>query len=230
MSEPTAARTYTPVHHTSQEAPVYTPVQVHHTGGLQEYRKAPVEVISSPVVDAAVIAGRARGYADGLATAREQAAVEKMHREAEHQAALARMEAEHRSSLAALQLAAAQLAAVQVKTVEQARTHILQAGVCVAEMVLGSELTDASAAARAAVTRALESPVPSPVHTIRLPQDVARACERVGVAETVSIVADGSLPSGGAVAEYEDGWLDIGIETSLQRITETLLHDEMTTL
>jgi flagellar assembly protein FliH len=188
---------------------------------MSEYRSAPVTVVSSPVVDAAVIEGRSRGYVDGLKAAQEHADALEEVRQIEHER-LVRATAERtEQALASLGHAAAQLTDAMVHTLDRAEETVFQIACEVATVILEAELSEASVAARSAIHRALAASTPSPVHTIRLHPDTARAATGTApVPAGVELVADPGLPPGGVVAEYRDGWLEAGLEDALARVRD----------
>ena len=183
-----------------------------------EYYAAPVAVVSSPVVDAAVIEGRARGYVDGLKAAQEHADALEDARQAEHDRVLRAHRERVDQAVAALERAAAGLAESMSRGLDDAEAQVFEVACQVASLILGAELTDASVAARAVIRRALAAPTPSPVHTIRLHPDAVRAVEGSELPAGVAVVADSTLPPGGGVALYQDGWLEAGLEDALERV------------
>lgn len=201
---------------------------------MSEFRALAFPVLSSPAVDAAVIEGRARGYADGLAAARAAAADAEDQRHAEHQRSLQHAQERSVAAVQSLHRAAEELTGRHVQSLTEVQEHLYAAACQLAEIVLGAELSDASGAARAAMARVLREQTPAPVHTVRLPPEVAAAAQApavpgepagadgtsvaAGAPAGLRILADPSLPPGGAVAEYPEGWLDAGIETALDRI------------
>lgn len=188
---------------------------------VPEYYAAPVAVVSSPVVDAAVIEGRARGYVDGLKAAQEHADALERTRQAEHERALRAQRERIDHALGALERAAAELTGFMGHGLDDAEDRVFEAGCRVAGLVLDAELSDASVAARAVLRRALTAPTPSPVHTVRLHPDALRAAQE-GTALPAGVVlqADPALPPGGAVALYRDGWLEAGLEDALERVRD----------
>lgn len=188
---------------------------------IAEYHAAPVEVVSSPVVDAAVIEGRSRGYVDGLKAAQEHADALEATRRAEHEALLRHTRERTDQALASLGYAAAQLTASMEHALDRAEETVFEIACYVAEVILGAELSDASVAARTAIHRALTAATPSPVHTIRLhPAAEQVATSATQVPAGVVLQADPALPPGGAVAVYPDGWLEAGVEDALGRVRD----------
>lgn len=186
---------------------------------ISEYHAAPVEVVSSPVVDAAVIEGRSRGYVDGLKAAQEHADALEDTRRTEHERLVRSTRERTEQTLASLGHAAAQLTASMEHALDRAEETVFEIACHVAEVILGAELSDASVAARAAIHRALTASTPSPVHTIRLHPEAERAATAAAqLPAGVVLQADPTLPPGGAVALYRDGWLEAGVEDALGRV------------
>ena len=191
-----------------------------------EYYAAPVGVVSSPVVDAAVIEGRARGYVDGLKAAQEHADALEEARQAEHERVMRVHRERVDQALAALERAAAGLAESMSRGLDDAEDQVFEAACEVASLILGTELTDASVAARAVIRRALAAPTPSPVHTVRLHPDALRVVrEGTDLPADVVLEADPALPPGGGVALYRDGWLEAGLEDALARVRHSAPGD-----
>lgn len=187
---------------------------------MSEFRPVTVPRLTSAATSPEVVAGRARGYADGLAAAAEQAKVAEQDRADQHAAAMQELSQARAEHAAALGAAAAQLSATQVTTLDQLSTQSFQAACQIARIILDAELSDASVAARSAITRALNAPTPSPVHTIRLNPQVAQAVHQGTVPEGVKIQPDPALGAGEAVALYEDGWLLAGLDQALERVSQ----------
>lgn len=195
----------------------------HHTGlrslRISEYHAAPVSVVSSPVVDAAVIEGRSRGYVDGLQAAQGHADALEATRQAEHERLMRTTVERTEQALASLGHAAAQLTASMVHALDAAEDTVFDIACQVAEIILDAELSEASVAARSTIHRALTARTPSPVHTIRLHPDTVRAATTAApVPAGVELVADPALQPGAAVAVYRDGWLEAGVEDALTRV------------
>lgn len=188
---------------------------------IAEYHAAPVEVVSSPVVDAAVIEGRSRGYVDGLKSAQEHADALETARRTEHESLMRSTQQRTEQALASLGNAAAQLTSSMEHALDRAEDTVFEIACHVAEIILGAELSDASVAARAAIHRALTASTPSPVHTIRLhPAAEQAATSTASLPAGVVLQADPTLPPGGAVALYRDGWLEAGVEDALARVRD----------
>ncbi|MFC7400897.1 FliH/SctL family protein [Citricoccus sp. GCM10030269] len=188
-------------------------------GYRPEYRAVPATVVSSPVVDAAVIEGRARGYVDGLKAAQGHADALEDARQAEHERLMRSTRERTEQALTSLERAAVELSASMVHALDNAEDTIFEVACQVAEIILDAELSDASVAARSAIHRALSTPTPSPVHTIRLHPAAVRVVTQAGQPPAgVVLQEDHTLPPGGAVAEYDDGWLEAGLEDALARV------------
>lgn len=184
-----------------------------------EYRRKSVPVLSSPVVDSAIIEGRARGYADGLAQARLQAQRDTERRENEHAQTVQRLNEVSQNAAASLHSAASRLSERMVESLDDVKAELFASAVEIASMILSIELSEASVAARSSIQRALNASTPSPIHTIRLnPEAHAAALDEDMDAHGITLVADPTLPPGGCIAEYQDGWLSAGIEEAMERV------------
>jgi flagellar assembly protein FliH len=106
-----------------------------------------------------------------------------------------------------------------------------------AAAVLGTELSDAATAARAALRRLREQDPAREVHTVRLhPRDLAAvrtalAAPGAGAGDPlgglpdltgVDLVADPTLAPGDAVGEFPEGYLDARIDGALDRARAAL--------
>ncbi len=108
------------------------------------------------------------------------------------------------------------------------RRTLVQAAVELAEAVLGRELADGSASARAALDRALSAGADLGVHTVRLsPADHAALLgEGVEAPAGVAMVADPRLRPGDAISEHPAGYLDAQVSTALDRARRALLGED----
>jgi flagellar assembly protein FliH len=143
----------------------------------------------------------------------------------------ARRAAEHADSLAVLTAAARAAADRSAPVLASAESTLHAAAVQLAAAVLGRELADGPASARAALDRVLRAGLE--VHTVRLsPRDheVLRVAMAPGAAVLadlpaltgVELVADPALAPGDAVGEYPDGYLDARIVDALDRARAAL--------
>ena len=193
------------------------------------------QVLAAPPVspDRAREDARAEGYSVGWAAGQRAAAAasaEQIARMvAEEEALLTAYAARLDDALGALQRAAADLERRSVPSVEHSVDLIAAAAYNVAEAVVGRELSTATEAGLDAVRRALcEAPHSAGTVVVRLnPQDAAELASlaegRVQVdGRMVTVVQDGSLRSGDAVAECDSTTLDARIAPALARVKEIL--------
>jgi flagellar assembly protein FliH len=173
-------------------------------------------------------AGYAAGWAAGARAAAEQAAQQRAALAAEQHAAEERREAQLRAAVDRLGRAAAAADARSAPVVADARRALAQAAIELAEAVLGHELSDGPARARAALDRALSAEADLGVHTVRLsPADhAALLSEGVEPPAGVVLVADPRLRPGDAVSEHPGGYLDAQIATALDRARRALLGED----
>lgn len=167
--------------------------------------------------DAARARGYAAGYAAGAHAAEEEAAALREQMRAEHAAKLedlARVAAQAREALDA---AARAVRAQTVPVVEQAQGAAVEAALSIAEAVIGFELADRHAAARAALRRALSGPEGAGVLVRMHPDDVETLQGLDVVPGDVELVADPGISPGDAMAELEHGFLDARIATAVER-------------
>ncbi|WP_020143840.1 FliH/SctL family protein [Terracoccus sp. 273MFTsu3.1] len=184
-----------------------------------------VEAVVFPAVDLngeaeGYTRGHAAGYAAGLRRAAADVAAREVERTAEHAAALRAGQARTDRAVAVLDAAARALATRTTPVLEEVDAQLVSAALVLAEAVVGSELSDAPHAARAALARALSGPDASAVVAVRLhPDDLAHVSSATDAsgAPTVSLVADTALAPGDAVAVYPDGELDARVGTALER-------------
>jgi flagellar assembly protein FliH len=172
--------------------------------------------------------GYAAGYAAGAHAAAEQGAQQRALLAAGHQSNEERRDAAVQAALGSLARAARAADARTLPVVEDVQGAVVLAAVQLAEAVLGRELADGEASARAALARALSVPAELGVHTVRLaPADVAQL-EALGVAapEGVALVADPRLRPGDAVSEHQAGYLDAQVATALDRARRALLGED----
>lgn len=174
-------------------------------------------------------AGYAAGWAAGHAAGARRAAQEAAQ-EAERQRAVLAAErearaAEHQRSAAALALAAEAMRAAHAPVLASALDAVRSGALELAQAVLGHELSDASAAARAALTRVLGAPGLPDELVVRLhPRDLdaLAADELATLPPGVRLVADAALAPGDAVAQHADGELDARVGAALDRVRAAL--------
>ncbi|NMR21041.1 FliH/SctL family protein [Cellulomonas fimi] len=214
MSEPVAV-----------SAPVVAPVA--------RFRPAPVggvlDARSDHGVEQARAAGWAAGWAAGTRAASEAAQHQRRTLDDAFRAAERERAADVQAALAALGRAAAAASARVDPVLAESSAALDASAVTLAEAVLGHELADGDARARAALARALSLPAEPAVHTIRLhPADV-RALTALGLVDSlpdgVTVVPDASLAPGDAVSELPDGFLDARIGSAVERVRRALAAD-----
>lgn len=170
---------------------------------------------------AAHAAGFSAGYAAGARAAAVDAAEQRATLLAEHERAEQERTRRHAEAVAALSRAADGLRAVRAPVLVDALGTVHAAALELAVALLGAELSDASAAARAALARVLAADeLPDDV-TVRLhPRDAAALELPADV--TVRVVADPALSPGDAVAEHADGYLDARLTAAVERARDAL--------
>ena len=168
-------------------------------------------------------AGWAAGYAAGARHAAQDAAAHALSVSAEHERSEQIRAAEHAAGLAALDLAARALHARETPVLVTALTAIHAAALELAVALLGVELADASAAARAALARVLDTPDLPDGAVVRLhPRDAAALAAAGGAPVGVEVVADPTLAPGDALAEHADGVLDARLHAAVARARAAL--------
>jgi flagellar assembly protein FliH len=170
--------------------------------------------------------GHAAGYAAGLRQAVTVAAARDAQRSAEHEAVLAGERARTDRALAVLDAAAQALEHRSAPVLADADTQLAAAALSLAEAVVGRELSDAPAGARAALARALSAPDSAAVVSVRLNPDDLAVLGDDAARSRVTLVADPRLDRGDAVAVYPDGELDARIASALGRVAAALTGDE----
>jgi flagellar assembly protein FliH len=193
---------------------------------------APAPVSEDVARAAGYAGGYAAGYAAGAREAARAAEAEAARVQQQRAEADARPPAEHADSLAVLAAAARAAADRSAPVLASAESTLHAAAVQLAAAVLGRELADGPASARAALDRVLRAGLE--VHTVRLsPRDhevlrVAMATDGAAVLADlpaltgVELVADPALAPGDAVGEYPDGYLDARIVDALDRARAAL--------
>jgi flagellar assembly protein FliH len=171
--------------------------------------------------------GHAAGYTAGLRQAVEEAAVRRQEMEAEHSAAMRRLEARTDRTIAVLGAAAGALHTAVRPVVTDAQNAIAAAAMELAETIIGVELSDSELSARAALARVLAVPPPAGTVTVRMnPSDLSVLSEADKAASGAVFIADAGLGRGDAMAEYEHGHLDARIGTALSRARAALLAED----
>lgn len=177
-------------------------------------------------VEQATVHGHAAGYAAGLREASVIAAERLAGLEAEHREqsrlAAARVDAE----CATLAFAAAAVQRTVVPVLEQSDDALLAAALDIAEAVIGSELSDSSSGASAALRRVLGtlgSDAELPGVILRLHPDDAELLRAAGqLPPSLSVQPDPALGRGDAVAQLPDGLVDARIGTAVLRARRAL--------
>lgn len=166
--------------------------------------------------------GHAAGYAAGLRLAGEEARATREAFDAEREEFRQRAErqiADHNTLLQAISSTAADAALPLLGDAERA---VAAAGLQLAEAILGTELSSAQTAARAALSRAFPTGEQTPPLQVRLnPADVA-LLSGTAPAAGIELVEDPSLQRGDALASYPDGMIDARIGTAIDRARAAL--------
>lgn len=161
--------------------------------------------------------GHSAGYAAGLKKAAAEAGEAQAAFAAEREEFLARSARELAAQISLLETVTARAAAAAVPVLADAELSLAEAGLNLAETVLGTELSNAHTAARSALGRAFPSGEPVPPLSVRLnPADVRLLAGTTPAAGLV-LVEDPNLQRGDAVATYPDGMIDARISTALDR-------------
>lgn len=170
--------------------------------------------------------GHTAGYTSGLRKAALEADKRRAQMEAEHAALLRDCEARTGRVVAALAAATAALEAAAVPVLAEAEDALAAAALDLAEAILGRELADTEASARAALARALAGTPSAGVPTVRMhPADLLVLDDTIRNTPGVVFTGDGSLDQGDAFAEFDAGHLDARIGTALARARAALLED-----
>jgi flagellar assembly protein FliH len=180
----------------------------------------------SGLVEQAQGAARAQGYSTGWAEGRRaaDASAEELRRglAAEHRAHEERREAEHRTTVDALNRATAELTAALRSVAEQVAANTTRIAVALTEELLGHEVSVATAPGIDAVRRALDLVPSEAVVTVRLSPDQAADPSLSGLVGAARIVADPSLQRGDALVETADGVVDARVSDAMARVREVL--------
>ncbi|WP_168625921.1 FliH/SctL family protein [Cryobacterium sp. BB307] len=170
------------------------------------------------------IRGHAAGFAAGLRAAAREQEEWLARKEAEYAARIAQHDAERRGARAVLEAAARAVRDCTTPVLADAQDLIAAGAIDLAEAVVGRELRDDTASARAVVHRVLAHTDTAVVVSVRLnPSDLAA----LDPAETAGLEyrADPSLRRGDAIAELPDGFLDAGITSAIERARGVLLGE-----
>jgi flagellar assembly protein FliH len=170
--------------------------------------------------------GHAAGYADGLRAAETEVAALKDRLVTENLQQQQRAREQQDRAEMILARAARALDDATVPVVADAQRTLAEAALELAEAILGYELAQGERTARGALDRALSPVDVATAHRIRMhPTDLARleagAADRAGI----QLVADPAIEPGGAITEFDDGYLDARISTALARAKAALLAE-----
>lgn len=174
---------------------------------------------------AAATAGHAAGYAAGLRAAEAEHARRRAELERAAHAQSAAHEAESAAAAAVLRRCALALEQRVVDEVRTLHAELIAAAVSIAEAVIGRELVEGEASARAALRRALTAADDAEPIAVRLHPDDVRALADAGVTAPVPLVSDAALSRGDAITELPAGWVDARIATALDRVRAALAEE-----
>ncbi|MFC5502359.1 FliH/SctL family protein [Lysinimonas soli] len=164
------------------------------------------------------VRGHAAGYAAGLRAAESHAAIATAQARAEREALHASSKAALSSAVDALGAAVARLAEVSAPVLADADAALLAAAIELAESILGRELADGDASARAAIARALAAAEQDSITAVRLnPADLAVLRAHGIGSPPVRLLEDPTLSRGDAVVEILDARIDARISSALDR-------------
>jgi flagellar assembly protein FliH len=177
--------------------------------------------------------GHAAGYTDGLRAAQAEHAVRVARYESERATADEHAAARVDHAVGVLSAAAEALNARTLPLLAEVHGALAAAAGDLAESILGVELADHEASARAALARALTGVDTRLVHTIRLhPDDLSLLAEltlqgdlRLPTTDGITFTPDPALQRGDAVTEFADGYVDARINTALERARAALLRE-----
>lgn len=168
--------------------------------------------------------GYAAGYAAGMRAAAEAARRQREQIQASAEAAEQDAAAELRAATAALRAAAQAFHREVAPVVTSAESTLVEAGLELAEEIVGTELIHGEHSAQAALTRVLSQLEPADVSRIRMhPQTATQLSEGAAAQAGIRVIPDVRLQPGDAVADLPEGFLDARIGTALQRCREALL-------
>jgi flagellar assembly protein FliH len=172
------------------------------------------------------VRGHAAGYAAGLRRAEADAAALAADELAARTERDALATDEIRSVLAAVDAAATVVANADRLVLEDADAALAAAAIEIAEVIIGHELRDGDASARAAIARVTAVMQNDDVQVVRLnPADYAIVREQADAASGVRFIADPLLQRGDAVLEVANGRIDARISAALDRARAELAGD-----
>ncbi|MGJ9424613.1 FliH/SctL family protein [Nesterenkonia halotolerans] len=168
--------------------------------------------------------GYAAGYAAGMRAAAEAARRQREQIQASSEAAEQHAAVQLRAATAALRAAAQAFHREVAPVVTSAESTLVEAGLELAQEIVGTELIHGEHSAQAALTRVLSQLEPADVSRIRMhPQTATQLPEGAAAQAGIRVVPDAWLQPGDAVADLPEGFLDARIGTALQRCREVLL-------
>jgi len=170
----------------------------------------------------------ARGYAAGYAAGARAAATdaEQLVLQAREQQELFAVQARTSmaSALAALNAASARANTLRQPTIAESDAALAAAALELAEAILGHELADGEASAKAAIARALAVAGNDEILVVRMNAEDLEVLETTPPAlESVRLVADPELERGDAMIETAAGTIDARLKSSLDRARAILL-------
>jgi flagellar assembly protein FliH len=170
--------------------------------------------------------GHAAGYADGLRAAEAEVAALKDRLASENLLEQQRAREQRDRAEMMLARAADALDAATVPVIADAQRTLADAAIELAEAILGYELEHGDRTARAALDRALSPVDVATAHRVRMhPTDLARLETDTAARAGIELVADPAIEPGGAITEFDDGYLDARISTALARAKAALLAE-----
>lgn len=166
--------------------------------------------------------GHAAGYAAGLRLAAEEARVNREAFDAERAEFGRRAELQLAEHAALMGVISARAAEAALPVLGDAERAVASAGLQLAEAILGTELSSARTAARAALARAFPTGEQTPPLQVRMnPADVA-LLRGTAPASGIELVEDPALQRGDALASYPDGMIDARISAAVDRARAAL--------
>ncbi|HEV7955652.1 MAG TPA: FliH/SctL family protein [Marisediminicola sp.] len=180
------------------------------------------------VEELAQVRGHAAGYTAGLRAARRELDERMIRIRAEHDLAVAQVQAEGERAVQVLLCAAQALNDRSVPLLDEAHRALAAASVDLAEAIIGRELREAEDSARSALDRALRDVGTLLVHTIRMhPGDLAALDGADLAGAGVTFIPDPTLQPGDAITEFPDGYLDARISSALERASAALMRENL---
>ncbi len=179
---------------------------------------------NSEAEDQAHARGYVAGYAHGAREAERELVERRARLDAESAEAAERAEAILLRRLGAVETMLRALEARIEPVVESAQQSLAVSALELAEAILGTELSDGETSAKAVVARVLSVVDASAATLVRVnPDELPLLAGLFGAHESISLVADGSLDRGDAVAELPNGFIDARITTAFARARRALL-------